>query len=81
MDGNQFKSLSLKQKVKALYVHGTFIVAIRYYKYKVNLYSINNYLVEVFFNHKHDLIEKIEIMDRNNSRLKFYSDQVKLIIN
>jgi hypothetical protein len=81
MEGNEFELLTLKQKVKTLYVHGTFIVAIRYYKYKVNLYSVNNYLVEVFFNHKQDMIEKIEIMDQNSTRLKFYSDQVKLVLN
>ena len=78
MDDQDFKSLTLQQKIKTLYVHGTFIVAIRYYKYKVNLYSVNNYLVEVFFNHKLDMIEKVEIMERNTTRLKFYSDQIKL---
>lgn len=79
MDGNEFKSLSLRQQIKMLYEEGTFVVAIRYYKYKVNLYLFNNFYVEVFYNHKHDLIERIDLLQmRNNSRMKFYSDQVKL---
>ena len=73
-----FKQLNLKDKVSVLYESGTFIVAIRYYKYKVNLYLMDNYFVEVFFNHKLDMIEKIEIMERNTTRLKFYTDQIKL---
>ena len=73
-----FKQLNIKDKVGVLYESGTFIVAIRYYKYKINLYLMDNYFVEVFFNHKLDMIEKIEIMDRNTTRLKFYSDQIKL---
>ncbi|MEQ8244677.1 MAG: hypothetical protein RIB54_00675 [Fulvivirga sp.] len=73
-----FKQLNIKDKISVLYESGTFIVAIRYYKYKVNLYLMDNYFVEVFFNHKLDMIEKIEIMDRNTTRLKFYTDQIKL---
>ncbi|MTI39101.1 hypothetical protein [Fulvivirga lutimaris] len=75
---NDFKQLNIKDKISVLYESGTFIVAIRYYKYKVNLYLMDNYFVEVFFNHKLDMIEKIEIMDRNTTRLKFYTDQIKL---
>ncbi|MEP2771094.1 MAG: hypothetical protein ABJH05_03030 [Fulvivirga sp.] len=79
MDGNAFRSLTLKDKVKTLYFEGTFIVAIRYYKYKINLYLLNNYYVEVFYNHKRDFIEKVELLSmQNNSRMKFYSDQVRL---
>lgn len=73
-----FSELSLSEKIKKLYNEGTFLMAIRYYKYKVNLYRLDNNLIEVFFNHKHDMIEKIEFLDRNTTRLKFYSDQIKL---
>lgn len=79
MDGNKFNSLSLREKIKKLYEEGTFIVAIRYYGYKVNLYLLHNYYVEVFYNHKKDLIEKVEPLDMNkNTRMKFYSDQIRL---
>jgi hypothetical protein len=73
-----FQQLNIREKTSVLYESGTFIVAIRYYKYKINLYLMDNYFVEVFFNHKLDMIEKIDIMERNTTRLKFYSDQIKL---
>ncbi|QSE97882.1 hypothetical protein [Fulvivirga lutea] len=80
MNWYDFNQLKLKDKIKVLYEEGTFIVAIRYYKYKINLFLFENYYVEVFFNHKLDMIEKIEVMNRNTKRLKFYSDQIKLSI-
>jgi phosphatidate phosphatase PAH1 len=51
---------------------------IRYYGYKVNLYLLNNFYLEVFVNHKLAAIEKIQLLDTSHSRMKFYSDQIKL---
>ena len=61
-----------------LYEQGSFIMAIRYYGYKVNLYLLGNFFVEVFVNHKQASIEKIALLDTSHSRMKFYSDQIKL---
>jgi hypothetical protein len=61
-----------------LYENGVFIMGIRYYGYKVNLYLLGDFYVEVFYNHKKDLIEKIIPLDVSNSRIKFYADQIKL---
>lgn len=54
------------------------MMAIRYYGYKVNLYLLDNFFVEVFVNHKHACIEKVALLDTSHSRMKFYSDQIKL---
>ncbi len=78
MPSSEFVILPLKDKIHLLYREGTFIVAIRYYGYKVNLYLFNNYYVEVFYNHKLDRIEKIELLDLSHTRLKFYTDQISL---
>ena len=78
MRAGDFLKLSLIEKIKTLYSEGIFVVAIRYYKYKVNLYLIKNYYVEVFYNHKLDKIEKIDLLDYSHSRLKFYADQIEL---
>ncbi|MBR9998424.1 MAG: hypothetical protein KFF73_05600, partial [Cyclobacteriaceae bacterium] len=58
-----FTNLTLLEKVKKLYFEGEFIVAIRYYKFKINLYLYQGFFVEVFFNHKEDRIDKIEIFN------------------
>ncbi len=75
-----FEELKLQDKIKELYENGTFIVAIRYYKYKINLYQLENYFVEVFFNHKKDQIERIEKLELKTSRMKFYCDQIKIAV-
>jgi hypothetical protein len=68
----------LEKKVNMLYEHAHFVMAIRYYRYKINLYLLGDDYVEVFINHKQTLIEKISLLDRTHTRMKFYSDQIKL---
>ena len=74
----EFEELTLDDKISLLYEKGTFVMAIRYYGYKVNLYLLDNYYLEVFVNHKLSLIEKIVPLNHMHSRMKFYSDQIKL---
>ena len=78
MTQKEFFSLDLDGMIKTLYEDGTFIVSIRYYGYKINLYLISKFYVEVFYNHKYDVIERIELLKRNNKRIKFYADQISL---
>lgn len=74
----EYNSLSLADKISILYERGTFVMAIRYYTYKINLYLLGHHYVEVFVNHKQACIEKISLLDTSHSRMKFYSDQIKL---
>lgn len=74
----EFEELTLDDKISLLYEKGTFVMSIRYYGYKINLYLLDNYYLEVFVNHKFSLIEKIIPLDRMHSRMKFYSDQITL---
>jgi hypothetical protein len=78
MSREEFSQLPLDQKIKTLYLEGTFVVGIRYYRHKVNLYLLESEYVEVFYNHKEDRIDKIDFLERDHSRMKFYLDQIKL---
>ncbi len=78
MNAAGFIELNLMDRIKTLYEQGSFIVAIRYYGYKVNLYLLNNFYVEVFYNHKLDKIEKVLPMEKHSNRMKFYADQIRL---
>lgn len=78
---NDFFCMKLDDMIQTLYREGTFIVSIRYYKYKINLYLLSSYYVEVFYNHKFDKIERIELLKHNNKRVKFYADQISLPSN
>ncbi len=75
-----FISSSIELKIKLLYQEGTYIMSIRYYRYKINLYLLGDNYFEVFINHKHSSIEKIEKLDSEHSRMKFYTDQIKLAL-
>ena len=74
----EYNQLSLQDRVSMLYEQGTFVMSIRYYGYKVNLYLMGNLYLEVFVNHKQSSIEKIVLLNTNHTRMKFYSDQIKL---
>lgn len=78
MSREEFSSLPIHQKIRILFIEGTFVVGIRYYRHKVNLYLLDNEYVEVFYNHKLDKIDRIEYLKRDHSRMKFYLDQIKL---
>lgn len=78
MSREEFSSLPIHQKIRILFIEGTFVVGIRYYRHKVNLYLLDNEYVEVFYNHKLDKIDRIEYLKRDHSRMKFYLDQIKI---
>lgn len=78
MSREDFIQLPIHQKIKTLYLEGSFVVAIRYYGHKVNLYLLENEYIEVFYNHKLDKIDKIDFLQRDHTRMKFYLDQIKI---
>jgi hypothetical protein len=73
-----FFNLPLAQRLRKLYMEGEFIVSIRYYGYKVNLYLLYDFYVEVFYHHLQDKIEKVLLLDPKCTRMKFYTDQMDL---
>lgn len=78
MNWSKLRHFPLEKKITILYEEATFIMAIRYYNYKINLYLLGNDYVEVFVNHKRASIDKIDLLDTRHTRMKFYSDQIKL---
>lgn len=80
MTREEFRNLPLHKKIQLLYTEGTFVVAIRYYGHKVNLYLLNNEYIEVFYNHKLDKIDRIDFLNTAHSRMKFYLDQIQISI-
>jgi hypothetical protein len=74
----QLQEYPLEKRITMLYEHATFVMAIRYYRYKINLYLLGNEYLEVFVNHKDASICRISLLDTQHSRMKFYYDQIKL---
>lgn len=59
-----------------MYEDGEFIMSIRYYKHKVNLYLLNGRYFEVFIDHKSVSVDKIIPLEKEHSRFRFYTDQI-----
>jgi hypothetical protein len=78
IEWSQLKNLPLEKKISVLYEQATFVMAIRYYRYKINLYLLGNDYLEVFVDHKNASIDRISLLDIRHSRMKFYYDQIKL---
>jgi hypothetical protein len=76
-DSKKEKDLIMASAVQ-LYRDGEFVMSIRYYAYKINLYRLDDKLYEVFYHHTEDKIEKIEELDTDSTRMKFYADQIRL---
>ena len=74
----QFKALTISGKAHVLFQEGEFVMSIRYYGYKINLYLYQNIYFEVFYHHLNDRIEKIIELYSESTRMKFYADQVRL---
>lgn len=77
MSKEDFNKLPLNRKIQILYTEGTFVVGIRYYTHKVNLYLLYDEYIEVFYNHKLDKIDNIDFLNREHTRMKFYLDQIQ----
>ena len=78
MQPDEYLLMPAKKQIQWLYLDGEFVMDIRYYEFKVCLYLLKDFYVEVFYHHKEDKIKKIQILDRTSNRMKFYTDQVKL---
>jgi len=78
MSREEFNNLPFHKKISTLYTQATFVVGIRYYRHKVNLYLLESEYVEVFYNHKLDKIDKIDFLPRDHTRMKFYLDQIRI---
>jgi len=81
MKWEHLKNYPLEKRISVLYEHATFVMAIRYYRYKINLYLLGSEYLEVFIDHKNSSIDRICLLDTRHSRMKFYYDQIKLPIN
>ena len=78
MEKEKFEALSHKGKLQWIYYNGEFITSIRYYRYKIILYLLGKFFVEVFYHNKQGKIDQIKIFDHKDKRIKFYEDQIKL---
>lgn len=73
-----FVVLSLNDRAQILWDQGKYLETIEYYGYRVNLYALANFFVEVYYSPVTQSIDKIDVAYEND--LKKYISMIKLRI-
>ena len=63
MHFHEFNILSFKEKSILIFSQGNYCGLREYYNYKLNLYSIDDFFAEVWYNPENNNIEKIEAVN------------------
>jgi hypothetical protein len=75
---DNFNDLSLDEKGKIIFSKGSYIAVRDYYNYKVQLYGLKGFYVEVWYNPRTNSIDKIETMD-NEKSLNLYLSDIEIL--
>ncbi len=70
---NSFDTLDIKQKGRILFTQGKNLAVIQDKNHVVNLFLLDNFYVEVYYHHKDNRIQKIEVLE-DMRRLDLYID-------
>ena len=73
MNINTFNKLSIQQKGETVFSSGKYLAVRFYYNYAVNLYLLDDLLIEVFYFSETNKIEKIEVLT-DDKILNMYID-------
>ncbi|MFT7036034.1 MAG: hypothetical protein ACJA2S_004561 [Cyclobacteriaceae bacterium] len=73
----EFESLSEHDREVITFSLGDYISTRNYYGYRINLYVITNFLVEAWYCHEDNSIDKIELL-KSNKPFNQYAQQVNL---
>jgi hypothetical protein len=71
---DNFNDLSMDEKGKILFSKGSYIAVRDYYNYKVQLYGLKGFYVEVWYHPKMNNIDKIEALNDEKSLNLYLSD-------
>lgn len=74
MTREEFIKLTIADKVEQLWSEGDFISQKVYYDNDISLFSMNDYLVEVFFNRVSNEIIGVEIQENNQILFEYVKD-------
>jgi len=71
----KFRQLSIKQKSEYVFQEGDYVGLREYYNHRINLYSLFDFFVEVWYIPAEYKIEKIEILESEKT-LDLYIDKM-----
>lgn len=71
----KFRQLSITQKGEYVFQEGDYIGLREYYNHRINLYSLFDFFVEVWYFAAENKIEKIEVMESEKT-IDLYIDKM-----
>jgi len=71
----KFRQLSITQKGEYVFQEGKYIGFRKYYNHRINLYSLSDFFVEVWYIPAENKIEKIEVLESEKT-LDLYIDKM-----
>ena len=71
----KFRQLSITQKGEYVFQEGDYIGLREYYNHRINLYSLFDFFVEVWYSPDRNEIEKIEVLESEKT-LDLYIDKM-----
>lgn len=77
---SKFRTLDLDQKGEYVFQKGDYIGVSGYYNYRINLYSLYDFFVEVWYEPEENKIEKIELLE-SDKNLDLYIDTMNKLNN
>ena len=72
---HKFRNLDIDRKSEYVFQEGDYIGLREYYNHRINLYSLFDFFVEVWYFPAENKIEKIEVMESENT-LDLYIDKM-----
>ncbi len=76
MDKKTFAGLTIIEQGMALLTDGKHIAQVKQNNHLLNLYSLNDFFVEVYFSVTTSQVDKIELVN-DDSRIDFYIEELK----
>ncbi|MCE3225687.1 MAG: hypothetical protein K0S32_238 [Bacteroidetes bacterium] len=73
-----FYLYTLDERIEIINHRGEFITRIKYYGFYLNLYIVDNRLIEVYHNIQTNTIDQVELLESTDERLCLYSVNVNL---
>ncbi len=78
MDNDSFNFIDLETKAQYVFGYGEYISTIEYYGNKVDLYIVEGFYIEAFYNGQTGDLEQIQILEHEERRLQLYSRAVDI---
>ena len=75
---SRFRQLSIKQKGEYVFQEGDYIGLREYYNHRINLYSLSDFFVEVWYFPAENKIEKIDVLESEKTLDLFIDKMTEL---